>query len=475
MDVKRLLNSSFIHISSINFTIILLVMFSLTMLADLMKDGIISFGRAMHLPGSGSISNLLNGYFSIDVHASRWFKMLLILFILNLIACMAKRIPGTLKALSSPSSADICTMPTSPLFQDTFTVASLREGFYQGLCSLLAAKMSRPSIHQSATRSVFSCQRGRLYHGGFYLAHSGLLMLLAGGFLGSYSLSGEMYLREGESDNRIFFKENGNPCFRKLDDDIRLDTYESTDATAESTNPSHTTYRSTVILLKEGKEDMRGMLEGYQTLTKNGIRISQSRSPGNDRHQILLSVRSRKAGGTRREFALKRYQCCSIPETGHTVRLKDIFLAHHAASDSLQISSSADPAPCMVTLEVYGNDGSLLYKPRVTAHVGSPGQPWDKEYEFRLDGIETRETPSSCMRLIVTNEPGAGLIWTGAGITIAGFSLIFLLAHRKLWVAVEKSSGGYSITVAGWASRNPDALAHYARCIKELAWHYEGA
>ncbi len=100
---------------------------------------------------------------------------------------------------------------------------------------------------------------------------------------------------------------------------------------------------------------------------------------------------------------------------------------------------------------------------------GAPDNHGIKSMSSAWRASKTCETSSSCMRLIVSTEPGAGLIWTGAGIAIAGFSLIFLLAHRKLWVTIEKSSGGYSITVAGWASRNPDVLAHYAELIKELA------
>ncbi len=473
--VKRILNRIFTFISSINFTIILLVMFLLTMLADLMKGGIISFVRAIHLPGSGSVSNLLNGCFSTDVDASRFFKMLLILFILNLIACMAKRIPGTLKALSLSRSAERRTMPSSPLFRDTFTVAFLREGFYPALYSLLAKKLSRPSVHHSTTGSVFFCQRGRLYHGGFYLAHSGLLMVLAGGFWGSYSQSGEMYLREGESDDRVFFKENGNPCFRRLDYAIRLDECEPVGSTSGSSDHSQAIYQTKVTLLQEDKKEVREKLEGYRTITRDGIRISQSRSPGKDSHQIILSILSPQGVGKRRSFTLKRYQCCTIPETGHTVRLKDIFFSHHFHADSFQKTSSACQASCMVTLEVYGNNNALLYKPRVTAHAGRPAQPWDKEYEFRLDGIEACESASSFMRLIVSTEPGAGLIWTGAGIAIAGFSLMFMLAHRKIWIAIENGGGDYCVTVAGWASRNPDVLEHYAGLIKKLALQYRAA
>ena len=79
------------------------------------------------------------------------------------------------------------------------------------------------------------------------------------------------------------------------------------------------------------------------------------------------------------------------------------------------------------------------------------------------------------MRLLISTEPGGNLIWLGAAIAIAGFSLIFLLSHRWIWVAVEKGTGGSSITIAGWTSRNPDVLRHYARLIKKLALQYRAA
>jgi len=471
--MKRLLNRTFIHISSLNFTIILLVMFLLTILTDTMEDGIISFVRGVRLPGNNALSNFLNGYFSNDVHASRWFKILLILFILNLLTCMAKRLPGTLKALSSNISEESCTMPVAPLFEDTFTVSGLRPDFEHCLYRLLTKKWSRPAVHRNAGRSVFFSQQGTCFHGGFYLAHGGLLIVLAGGLLGQSSLSGEMFLSEGDTDDKVFFKENGNPCFRKLDYTVRLDTCEPVDPPVGSAKTSHRTSRSTVTILREGAEDETGVLEGYQTLAGNGIRIGQSHSQKEDSHQIMLSVLARKAGGKRRTFSLRRYQCCSIPETGHTVRLKDVFLSLDYPGASLKKTTPATLAPCTATLEVYGKNRSLLYKPLVASYPVGLEEPWQKEYEFLITGIEDNKPHFSCVRLLISTEPGGRLIWTGAGIAIAGFSLIFLLAHRKIWVAVEKSSGGYSITVAGWASRNPDALAHHARCIKELARHYE--
>jgi cytochrome c biogenesis protein len=438
-----------------------------------MQDGIISLVRGIRLPGSRAVATFLNGYFSAEVHDSLWFKLLLGLFILNLLACMAKRIPATLKILAAPASEEDCRMPAAPLFEDALTVAVLRPDFENCLYGLLAEKISRPALYRTTGRSVFFTQRGKWFHGGFYLAHGGLLCVLAGGLLGQSSLSGEMFLREGDIDDKVFFKKNGTPCFETLGCSIRLDSCAPVDPPVGVAVPAHRTYRSTVTILQEGAADIKKVLEGYQTLVGHGIRISQARPPEKDSPQLMLSILATKAGGKRRTFSLRRHQCCSIPETGHTVRLKDVFLSRGHPGTRLKKAAPAASSPCAAALEVYGEDRSLLYKPLVASYPVSPEQPGQDEYEFVITGVEKGDPSSDYMRLLISTEPGGAFIWLGAAIAIAGFSLIFLLSHRKIWVAIEKIGGGYSITIAGWTSRNPDALQYCAGLIKDLVRHHQ--
>jgi cytochrome c biogenesis protein len=473
--MKRLLNRTFLHLSSLNVTIILLVMFLITILTDTMEDGIISFVRGVRLPVSRTIAAFLNDYFSTDVHASGWFKLLLILFILNLLACMAKRIPGTLKILAATAREEASTLPAAPLLQETLTAGTLQTDFEHSLQHLLTKLLARPVVHRNADRSVFFSQRGKCFHGGFYLAHGGLLCVLAGGLLGRASLSGEMFLREGDIDDKVFFNKNGTPCFGKLDYSIRLDSCAPIDPPVGLAAPPHRTYRSTVTILREGATDTKGVLEGYQTLAAHGIRISQAHAPEKDSPQLMLSVRAKKAGEKRRTFSLKRHQCFSIPETGHTVRLKDVFLSRDHLGTPLKKAAPEAFASCAATLEVYGKTRSLLHTPLIASYPVSLAQSGQEEYEFRITGVEDTESSSGCMRLLISTEPGGSLIWLGAAIAVAGFSLIFLLSHRKIWVAIEKNIGGHSITIAGWTSRNPDVLQYYASLIKDLVRHCRAA
>ncbi len=473
--MKQALNRTFMYMASLNCTIILLVMFLLTAIADTMEDGIIAFVRSVRLPGSRTVGAFLNGYFSADAHASRWFKLLLLLFILNMLACMAKRIPATLKLLAAPASEDVYRLPAAHLLEETIPAGTLRPDFEHNLQHLLTKLLARPAVHRSADRSVFFSQRGKCFHGGFYLAHGGLLVVLAGGLLGQSSMTGEMFLREGDADDKVFFNRNGAPCVGTLDCSIRLDSCEPVDPPVGRAAPARRTYRSTVTLLRAGATDTKGVLEGYQTLAAHGIRISQARAPEKESPQLILSVQATKAGGKRRTFSLRRHQCCSIPETGHTVRLNDVFVSRDQPVAPLEQAAPEAFAPCAAALEVYGEDRTLLYKPLVASSPAGLEQPWQEEYEFRITGVEDTESSSGCMRLLISTEPGGTLIWLGSVIAVAGFSLTFLLSHRKIWVAVEKGTGGSCITIAGWASRNPDVLQYYAGLIKDLARHYRAA
>jgi cytochrome c biogenesis protein len=121
----------------------------------------------------------------------------------------------------------------------------------------------------------------------------------------------------------------------------------------------------------------------------------------------------------------------------------------------------------MVTLEVYDKNNKLLHAPFVFSKKSRQHHPWDKEYEFSLLGIEQNE-PIYHTRLKISFEPGAQIIWTGSYIAILGFAMMFTFSHRKLWVRVEKSEGNFHITLAGWASRNPEVIKDHCKDIREL-------
>jgi hypothetical protein len=122
----------------------------------------------------------------------------------------------------------------------------------------------------------------------------------------------------------------------------------------------------------------------------------------------------------------------------------------------------------MVTLEVYGEGNTLLYSPGVFSSESSYQQPWNEDYYFSLLDIKKIDPPGKGTSLKISYEPGGKLIWAGLVTAIFGFSMMFFLSHRKLWVKVEERSGHYHLTLAGWSSRNPESLKDCFKKIKEL-------
>ena len=283
--------------------------------------------------------------------------------------------------------------------------------------------------------------------------------------MGSSSYNGDVSMGEGESSDTVFIKTDGDPCIKKLDFAIRLDHSEAVSAAKRGNHSPDNPYRSTITILKKGERVKTGILEGYETINYRGVRIAQSRFRDKGSDRVSLSVTPKVPGGKSRVHTLGRHDYFTVPETGHTIRIKNILSLGSfpldekilRASTVLSHQSTASLSRHMVTLEVYGNNNKLLLAPFVFSKKSRDPHPWDEEYAFALVGIEQDE-PVYRTRLKISFEPGAQIIWTCFYTAILGFAMVFSLSHRKLWVRVEKREGTVHITLAGWASRNPESL-----------------
>ena len=283
--------------------------------------------------------------------------------------------------------------------------------------------------------------------------------------MGSASYDGDVSMREGEMIDTIFIKKDGDPCIEKLDFAIRLDRSEVVSAAKRGNDSPENLYRSTITIVRKGKSVKTGILEGYETINYNGSRIAQSRLRDKGSDRVSLSVTPKTPGGKSRVHTLGRHDYFTVPETGHTIRIKNILSLHNSpfnenilrTSAASSQNSTASLSSHMVTLEVYGNDNKLLHAPVVFSRKSRDHHPWEEKYAFSLVGIE-QDDPVYRTRLKISFEPGAQIIWTCFYSAILGFAMMFTLSHRKLWVQVEEKEEDVHITLAGWASRNPESL-----------------
>jgi cytochrome c biogenesis protein len=402
-----------------------------------------------------------------DPHNSIWFKSILILFYLNLLLCTVKRIPWTLKTLGLFNHKTDHEIPARPSLKETFIFTAINPDFIGQLRSLLSAKISDPSIHYRDRLAVFFSQKGRYAHLGFYLAHGGFLFLLMGGLLSTASYEGNLYLREGETVDTLFVKEGKNQSVKKLAFALRLEPCEA--AAPGNGSPC------TISFLQSGVVQKTEVLEGYHSTVYRGVRIALSRSRKDVVYLTNLATTPKRPGGKTRITSIQRHEFFSVPETGHIIRLKDIFSPFLPISekplfkrmDTSSQNSSTPLSKYMVTLEVFGENNKLLYSPTVFSKKSTYQKPWDEDYDFSLLGIKKIEGQNIILK--ISSEPGGQLVWTGLAMAILGFSMMFFLAHKKIWVTVEEKSGHYHLTLVGWSSRNLESLKNYFEEIKKLA------
>jgi cytochrome c biogenesis protein len=465
------------HLSSLTYTLIILTFLALTISITIMEDKIMSVFRNCSLSQDATIYRLFNLFGFSDLYNSWWFKTLLVLFSINLLVCTLKRIPKTLKLLGVFSPGINNSIPSPVCYTESFSLnACHRHGEHRAYY-LLSQALSRPTIHQEGNTSVLFSQKGRYAHLGFYCAHVSLLVLLFGGVIGSSSYNGDVPIREGEMIDTVFINKDCTPCIKKLDFAIRLDNVEEVSAAKRGNHTSENPYRSTITIIRKGERVKTGILEGYQTINYNGVRIAQSRFPEKGSNRIWLSVTPKTPGGKSTVHTLERHDYFKVPETGHTIRIKNILSPHTAPlhenvlgiSAGLSQNSTTPLSRYMVTLEVYGNNNKLLHAPFLFPRKSRQHHPWQKEYAFSLLGIELDE-PVFRTRLKISFEPEAQIIWTCLYIAILGFAMMFTLSHRKLWVRVEKREGTLHITLAGWASRNPESVRSGLATLRDGLW-----
>ena len=471
--MKKTFCSIIDHLSSLTFTLIILTILALTISITIMEDEIMSIFQNCSLSQDATTYRLFNLFGFSDLYNSWWFKTLLVLFSINLLVCTLKRIPKTLKLLGAFSPKSTNSIPANVCYTESFSLYAPHRHGEQRAYYLLSQALSRPTIHQEGNTSVFFSQKGRYAHLGFYCAHVSLLVLLFGGVVGSSSYNGDVSIREGQMIDTVFINKDSTPCIKKLDFAIRLDNAEVLSVAKRRNHAPKNPYRSTITIVREGERVKTAILEGYQTINYNGVRIAQSRFRVKGSSRIALSVTPQTPGGKNRVRTVGRHDYFMVPETGHTIRIKNILSLHTAPLHENILRTSAgfsqnstDPlSRYMVTLEVYGNNNKLLHAPFLFSKKSKDHHPWEKEYAFSLLGIEPDESVYRT-QLKISFEPGAQIIWTCLSIAILGFAMMFTLSHRKLWVQVEKREGTLHLTLAGWANRNPESLRSGLETLK---------
>ncbi|HEX2965777.1 MAG TPA: cytochrome c biogenesis protein ResB, partial [Syntrophorhabdaceae bacterium] len=185
-------------LSSIRTSIVLLILIAASsVVGTLVPQGNDASTLVQHL--NPVLVNVLIKFGFFDMYHSLWFRMLILIFALNLTACSLSRFRSTLALFRLRARID--DVPSAGIKIERNLSADVKpEDVSSAIGTLLRRKYRNLKKTERESGEVLYVEKGRLSLFSVYIVHSSILMVLLGAFIGSISgFEGYMTIPEGET------------------------------------------------------------------------------------------------------------------------------------------------------------------------------------------------------------------------------------------------------------------------------------
>jgi cytochrome c biogenesis protein len=418
---------------SLKLTITLLILLAiLSIIGTLISQ---NAARAEYIQRYGTdLYNVLDFFNLFDMYHSWWFSAILLLLVINLIACSIQRLPGIL----------------TQVFREPDT-GGLKDSMLRALPYVEKVRISNPMNRESDIQSYlykwfksplrtetesaidFYSEKGRFSRLGVPLTHLSILIILIGGLTGSlWGFRGYVNILEGETIDRVFFKIKDQDVAKPLDFRVRCDDFKITYYNLPGKEKHVKDYTSILTILEDGNEILRKTVEVNHPLHYKGLAFYQS-SYGAIHHISLGAQRKDKKEKT--ILRMDEGETVPIPNSNTQIRLLRYVPQVHTFGEGVQV---------------------VLFRPNqmpqtawVLKDLPKFDQQRNDDFILTFEGVTSREYTG----LQVTKDPGVWVVWIGSGLMIFGLIVSFFFSHQRVWVRIPKDSGG-EIVLAGSANKN---------------------
>ena len=220
--------------------------------------------------------NVLNFFNLFDMYHSWWFSAILILLIINLIACCIRRMPAILSQVfggSEKKALEVSMVRALPYVAKVRASApSKREEEIQ---SCLRKWLRSPDRIETESSVTLYSEKGRFSRLGFLITHLSILIILIGGLLGSiYGFRGFVNILEGETVDRVFLRVKDKEIARPLGFKVRCDDFSLTYYDLPGKEEKHVKeYTSILTVLDNGQEVVRQTIQVNHPLRYKGLAL----------------------------------------------------------------------------------------------------------------------------------------------------------------------------------------------------------
>ncbi len=373
-------------------------------------------------PKFGGWTGLMDQLQLFTVFTSAWFRGIGAALAISLVACSVHRLPGLWKTVARPH-VDVGERFFEHAPQhESIVLRSAPAAALLQVDGVLRARHYRTVTRDDGTIHLYA-DRNRWAPFASLAGHLSVVVILAGAMVGSAFgfRDGEFMIAEGATA--------AVPTAPGLE--VRLDAFRDT-YYAQTGAPSD--YASDLVLLQDGREVRRQTIRVNDPLRHEGITFYQSfygpavvvgimDASGTSIGQEGVPLAWRSTEGNR---AVGRF---SIPDAGLVAWV-------------IGTAGSGDPLiqPGQVRLELYRDSGVGEAVASQTITQGTPTTVAGLTFTF--------ERESQFTGLSVSRDPGVVLVWIGCFLLTAGFVVVFMFPHRRLWVRIVPRSGGSTVHLA---------------------------
>ncbi len=406
-------------LSSVKLTIvILLVLASLSVLGTIIPQGA---PIHQYIKAYGPKLSKIITYLQLnDMYHSHWFRLLLLIFSINLVLCSIRRIPHVLESIKRKkllSAQEIKKLPNHIVIPEKRFREILKE-------------FGKPELEDNG-KCIF--EKGRIGPLGPYITHFGIIIILIGGLVGSFlGFRGTTEIPEGGCSSQITVRKGGKIFQINLPFTIRCLSF-SVEFYPGSNVPKD--YRSLVeVVSKDGSILKRGIIRVNHPLKVMGYTIYQASYGLYPSGKLTLKV---------------------LGKNGETIKTIKVSIG-----DRVKISKDAEirVVSFKPNLQGFGEAAHIIYYksgvPLTAFWIFKRFPKFDMErksdYHFVLEGAELKYYTG----LEVSKSPGVLLVWIGSVIMVLGIFISFFIPHRRIWSAAEKGK----VYIGGVSTKNQESL-----------------
>lgn len=400
-------------------------------------------------PRFGGWTTVLDALGMFNVFSSIWFRGTIVLLSASILACSINRTPKLWRQAVHPR-----TVAGSAFFDHAALSASVPAGdSVDAATEELARQLGGRHFRVIRTPGVDSiaiyADRFRWGPYGTVIAHLSLIMILAGGVLGTTGFR--------NTDVAVAI---GSTVDVGYGTGLSVKAVSFSDSYYENGTPSD--YASQLVVYQAGQQVAERTIRVNDPLRVNDVTFYQSfYGPAADMRVTDASGASLFDGGVPLQW-LSNDETKSIGEL--TLPNSDLTV-YVIGVASGRVDALIKPG--QMKLEIY--QGGNFESP-VGMQVLSQGEP---ATVAGLNFTFVRERQYT--GLIVARDPGAPFVWLGALMLIAGVGLVFFFPVRRVWARVRREGDGAVIDIAAASRHDISFRSSFRSLIDNLELALTGA